>query len=236
MSNPLPGAEEFIWKGRAGPLTLRLAPGVFRPTSTSMVLADALEIKPGDVVIDAGCGSGVLSFVAARLGAGQVFGCDLSQVSVDVARENAVQLGLDDRTVFRQGNLFEPLQDVEADVVIGDVSGIPDEIAELTGWFPGGPTGAELPIKMLEDGRERLKPGGRFYLPTGTIQDETSVLATARRLFGQINPIAEREFPLPGLVAQSKEVARLMKEGWLNLRQRGSRMLWKLTVWRCESP
>lgn len=236
MPNPLAEAEEFLWRGRTGPLTLRLVPGVFRPTSTSMALAEALEISSGDVVIDAGCGSGVLSFVAARLGAERVYGCDLSQVSVDLAQENARLLGLEDRTEFRQGDLFVPLQDVEADVVIGDVSGIPDELAELTGWFPGGPTGAELPIKMLEGSRERLKPGGRFYLPTGSIQDESSVLATARRLFEQINPVVEREFPLPGLVAQSKEVARLMKEGWLSLRQRGSRWLWKLTVWRCESP
>ncbi|MBI2239049.1 MAG: 50S ribosomal protein L11 methyltransferase, partial [Actinobacteria bacterium] len=142
-------ANEIEWKGRTGPFTLLVTPGVFAPTHTSRTLADALEIEPGDTVIDVGCGSGVLSFVAARLGAERVVGCDLSLAAVEAARENARRLGLEGRTEFRVGNLFEPVRDVRAQVVIGDVSGIPDEIAEVAGWFPdgpaGGPTGAELP-------------------------------------------------------------------------------------------
>jgi hypothetical protein len=128
---------------------------------------------------------------------------------------------------------------VAADVVIGDVSGIPDPVAEITGWFPegrgGGPTGAELPVAMLEGMGDCLKRGGRLYLPTGTIQAETKVLEVARRVFGPNNMeiVAEREFPLPNLVARSKAVARLVSEGLLNLSLRGSRLLWRLAIWRC---
>ena len=68
----------YEWRGRTGPLTLVLRPGVFTPTHTTVVMADALEIKPEDVVIDVGCGSGVLGFVAARLGAARIIGCDVS--------------------------------------------------------------------------------------------------------------------------------------------------------------
>jgi ribosomal protein L11 methyltransferase len=98
------------WKGRTGPFEFQVTPGVFSPTTTSKTLAEALEIKPGDTVIDVGCGSGVLSFVAARLGAGRVIGVDLSEASVQVARENAKALGLEDRTEFRVGSLFEPVR------------------------------------------------------------------------------------------------------------------------------
>jgi hypothetical protein len=31
-------------------------------------------------------------------------------------------------------------------------------------------------------------------------------------------------------------VARMMKEGILHLHARGSRLLWRLQVWRCEMP
>src|SRR3972149_6157298 len=62
------------WKGRTGPFKVSLGEGGFHPTHTSRTLAEALEIEPGDTVIDVGCGSGVLSFVAARLGAGRVIG------------------------------------------------------------------------------------------------------------------------------------------------------------------
>jgi SAM-dependent methyltransferase len=235
---------ELEWKGRTGPFTIRVCPGVFAPTHTSRTIAEALEIDPGDTVIDVGCGSGVLSFVAAHLGARQVFGCDISPEAVAVAEENAGRLGLRDRIEFRIGSLLNPVRDVKADVIIGDVSGIPDEIAEVSGWFPdgraGGPTGAELPEAMLESIRENdcLAPGGRLYLPTGTIQNENRILDVARRIFGAANlqSLLSREFPLPDVVAKSKAVARMMKEGLLDLHARGSRLLWRLQVWRCEMP
>ncbi len=233
--------NEMEWKGRTGPFALRVNPGVFSPTHTSRTLADALEIEPDDTVIDVGCGSGVLSFVAARLGAKGVIGCDLSPEAVESARQNARRLGLEDRTEFRVGNLFEPVRGQQASVIIGDVSGIPDEIAQVAGWFPdglaGGPTGAELPAAMLESLRETdcLATGGRLYLPTGTIQAESKILEVARRVFGAANlqPLLEREFPLPDLVAKSKAVAQMMREGLLTLQQRGSRLLWRLRIWRC---
>ena len=231
--------QEITWTGRTGPFSLTVTPTVFAPSKTSLVLADALEVRPGEVVIDVGCGSGVLSLVAARLAAERVYGCDVSADAVDVARANARRLGLEARTEFRIGNLLEPVSDVEADVVIGDVSGIPDPVAEITGWFPegrgGGPTGAELPVAMLESIGDCLKTGGRLYLPTGTIQAENKVLEVARRVFGAANMevVAEREFPLPNLVARSKAVARLVSDGLLNLSLRGSRLLWRLAIWRC---
>ncbi|HZP89695.1 MAG TPA: 50S ribosomal protein L11 methyltransferase, partial [Actinomycetota bacterium] len=221
---------ELEWKGRTGPFTIRVNPGVFAPTHTSRTIAEALEITPGDTVIDVGCGSGVLSFVAARLGAARVIGCDISSEAVEVARGNARLLGLEDRVEFRVGSLLDPVRGERASVIIGDVSGIPDEIAEVSGWFPdgraGGPTGAELPAAMLESIRENdcLAPGGRLYLPTGTIQNESRILEVARRIFGAANlhSLLSREFPLPDVVARSKAVARMMKEGVLDLHARGS--------------
>ncbi len=238
------GTGVLEWKGRTGPFEIAVDPAVFAPTHTSRTLADALEIEPGDVVIDVGCGSGVLSFVAARLGAGRVYGVDLSPAAVEIARKNAAALTLDDRVEFRVGNLLDPVKEVRADVIIGDVSGIPDEIAAVSGWFPegraGGPTGAELPAAMLESIRsnESLVPGGRLFLPTGTLQAEGRILEVARRIFGAANlqSLLERELPLPDVIAKSKAVAQMMKEGILDLHARGSRLLWRLQIWRCEMP
>ena len=230
---------EIQWRGRSGPFPLVLGPGVFSPTTTSRTLADAIEIRPGETVIDVGCGSGVLAFVAAKLGAAKVYGVDLSQRAVEAARENAKRLGLDHICEFRQGDLLEPVRDVQANVLIGDVSGIPDEIAAESGWFDdvpaGGPTGAELPSKFLRSIGETLAHGGRLYLPTGTIQNEQAILAAAREVFGDhMESVMEREFPLPDLVAKSKAVAKMMKDGLVSFRQRGSRWLWQLRIWQCD--
>jgi cyclopropane fatty-acyl-phospholipid synthase-like methyltransferase len=230
---------ETEWKGRTGPFSLQLGPGVFSPTSTSRTLAEAIQIEPGDTVIDVGCGSGVLAFVAAKLGAAKVYGVDLSHRAVEAARENAKRLGLDHICEFRQGDLLEPVRDVQASVLIGDVSGIPDDIASATGWFDevpsGGPTGSELPTKFVLSIGDTLAPGGRLYLPTGTIQYEKPILDAAHQVFGDhIDKVVEREFPLPELVAKSKAVTQLVKDGLVSFRQRGSRWLWSLRIWRCE--
>jgi protein-L-isoaspartate O-methyltransferase len=237
-------ANPLEWKGRTGPFTIEIDPGVFAPSHTSRTIAEALEIEGEDTVIDVGCGSGVLSFVASRLGARRVVGVDLSSEAVEVATRNAERLGVEDRVEFRVGNLLDPVRGTKADVIIGDVSGIPDEIAAVSGWFPdgraGGPTGAELPAAMLESIHENdcLRPGGRLYLPTGTIQAEGRILEVARRIFGAANiqSLLSREFPLPDEVAKSRAVAQMMKEGILDLHARGSRLLWRLQVWRCEMP
>ncbi len=131
---------------------------------------------------------------------------------------------------------------LEADVVIGDVSGVPDEIAAVSDWFPGGfsggPTGAEVPVAMLEAAQEHLRPGGRLYLPTGSIQDEGAVLRTARRIFGdgRMNQLRERLLPLPTKISDHPVVRRLMESGVVNFIRRGSRLTWRLRIWECISP
>lgn len=240
MSPPAGGDQPgYEWTGAFGPFGLVLAQGVFTPSSTSRVIGDALRVRPGETVLDLGCGCGVLSFVAARAGAARVVGCDISDASVRCAQDNSRRLGLDGVTEFRAGNLFEPVQDVLADVVIADVSGVPDAVAEETGWFPdghsGGPTGAEVPLAMLDGVRDRLAPGGRVYLPTGTIQAEEPVLDAARRVFGgRVEQIATREFLLPEAVVAAPAVAALIADGVLKLGAKGSRRTWRLTVWCCE--
>jgi len=228
--------ETITWKGRFGPIDLNVAPDTFRPSTVSRLLADAMEIEPDSVVVDAGCGSGILAIVAAKLGARKVHGVDAAEDTVAVATANAAAQGVADRTVFYQGDLFEPLPaDLEVDVVIGDVSGIPDEIADESGWFPsglsGGPTGAELPMRMLQEAKRRLKRGGRMLLPTGSLQDESSILETARSVFGSIRQLSEKAIPLPGTLAQQPAVMRMVKEKVVNLTQRGSRFVWTARVW-----
>jgi len=235
-------ATSYQWTGRGGPFELLLGRRTFAPSRTSEEVAEGLEIRPGDTVIDVGCGSGVLSFVAAKLGARRVYGTEVNEEAVRFARLNARRLGLSDRVEFRHGSLFEPLEQMEADVVIGDVAGIPDEIAVESGWYPGGfgggPTGAEVPVAMLQASGQYLRPGGRLYLPTGSIQDEGAVLRAARAIFGEgrMRQLRERLFPLPTKVSDSAVVRRLMESGVLNLIRRGSRVLWQLRVWECVAP
>jgi SAM-dependent methyltransferase len=234
--------REHLWQGRGGPFTLLISDEVFAPTHTSIEVAESLTVNPGDTVIDVGSGSGVLSFVAAGLGAGSVYGTDVNVHAVDLARRNAERLGLSARVEFREGSLFEPVAAIRANVIIGDVSGVPDDIAAVSDWFPGGysggPTGAEVPVAMLEAAQSHLLPGGRLYLPTGSIQDENTVLRVARGIFGEgsLRKLRERLLPLPAKIGDNAVVRRLMESGVVRFIRRGSRLLWELRIWECTLP
>ncbi len=229
----------FPWKGRLGPFDLKTSPHTFTPTTITALLADAMEVNEGEVVVDVGCGTGILAILAAKLGAGHVFAVDKSEDVEAVGKENAEALGVADRITFLRGDLFDPLpEDAEIDLIIGDVSGIPDELAAISGWFPsktgGGPRGSELPIRMLGEAKRWLRPGGRLLLPTGSLQDVPAVLKAARALYDKLAEIATRMIPLPGKLAESAVMRALVQEGVVKLIPRGSRFLWEAKVWELQ--
>lgn len=229
-------SEEYNWKGRMGPLKLRISNTTFTPSTISTLLAKEMQIKEGDVAIDIGCGSGILSIIAAKLGASHVYAVDKSPDVVEVGRANAEANGVGDRITFYSGDLFSPIDEsVKADVIIGDVSGIPDTLADDSGWFPtkggGGARGSELPIRMLDEARRRLKAGGRLFLPTGTLQDEDSILSTAKSFYKKVMKLTEKAIPLPTAIAESQALKDLVDRGVISVTPRGSRFLWTARVW-----
>lgn len=230
----------FEWKGRLGPFELVLSENTFPPSSISVLLSEALEVEPGATVFDVGCGCGVLGILAARLGADAVVGVDAAPDTAEVAQLNAERLGVADRVTFYQGSLFDPLpDDATADLIIGDVSGIPDTLARVSGWFPtgegGGPSGTELPIRMIKEAPSRLRPGGRLLLPTGSLQDEERLLEVAREHFEHVENRGEKRLPLPQKLSDTPEVEQLQEEGVIDLTERGSRKIWVARAWECHT-
>lgn len=228
--------DTITWKGRLGPFDLKVGRETFRPSTISSLLANSLEMKEGSTVVDVGCGTGVLGIIAAKLGAAKVYGIDAADETVEVASENAEAQGVGHITEFFQGDMFDPLPpDVEADVVIGDVSGIPDDFALASGWFPsgltGGPSGAELPMRMIEEAKRLLRRGGKLFLPTGSLQDEQSILDKARSVFESMRQLTERPIPLPSALSNHPALIQLMHDKVASLTERGSRLLWTARVW-----
>jgi predicted RNA methylase len=62
---------DIDWKGRLGPMRLKISETTFQPSTVTRLLADTMVVEPGDVVFDVGCGSGILGIIAAKLGAGR---------------------------------------------------------------------------------------------------------------------------------------------------------------------
>jgi ribosomal protein L11 methyltransferase len=66
---------------------------------------DIMSAKPGQQVLDLGCGSGILSIAAAKLGAAYVLALDIDEVAVRATAENAVQNGVAEQIKSQSGSL-----------------------------------------------------------------------------------------------------------------------------------
>src|SRR5262245_48467609 len=96
----------IIRGGVEGGKRLELLSRVLWPT-TSRLLAEA-GLAAGKICLDLGCGSGDVALqLAAAVGPqGRVTGLDMDETKLDMARQAAARLGLDN-VEFRRGNVQE---------------------------------------------------------------------------------------------------------------------------------
>jgi arsenite methyltransferase len=121
------------------------------------------ELRPGDHVVDIGCGAGIDSLIAARMVSptGRVIGVDMTPAMLEKAHHAAQEAGVSN-VAFRHGyGESLPVEDAWADVVIsnGVLNLMPDKTAALN-----------------EMGRV-LKPGGRLQIGDILVQKAVPVSA-----------------------------------------------------------
>lgn len=103
----VPAWIEMDFPGR---IPIRINPGMAFGTGThpTTQLCLALleeEARPGMLVMDIGCGSGILSIAALRLGAQRALAVDIDPASVKSTRENCALNGLQEQVEVAQGSL-----------------------------------------------------------------------------------------------------------------------------------
>ncbi len=97
---------------KPGDIMIEIDPGTAFGTGaheTTKLCIEQLEkyLTGKETVFDAGCGSGILSIIATKLGAGQVFGVDIDPLAVDASYENCrVNHISEQQANFMQGNVI----------------------------------------------------------------------------------------------------------------------------------
>ena len=151
-------------------LIIELDPGMAFGTGThptTVMCIQALErtIVPGDLVVDVGTGSGVLSIAAALLDAKRVQALDLDEVAVRSAIQNVELNNVQEKVSVSQGNLLDGV-DERADVVVANIL-------------------AEVIMRFTDDVAKIVKPGGHF-IASGIIQPKKQDVKEAIQASGFI--------------------------------------------------
>ena len=157
---------------------------VFRPTLLSEKCALNTNFKDKNI-LDLGCGIGPLAIYFAKNGASSVDAIDIYNEHLELSRKNAV-LNEAKVNIFRS-NLFQDVSK-KYDLICCDVSGVREEVAKLTGWFPeevpkADDTGANLILKVIANSKEFLKENGELIICTTSFSDEKSIFTAFEKFY-----------------------------------------------------
>lgn len=147
-----------------GKISIKIDPGTSFGTgmheTTQLAIRQVNKyLKPDDWVVDIGCGSGILSILALKMGASYVSAIDIDPIAVEASLENMEVNGMDrEKYQIQQGNLLE---DTSVTAWLG-ASSYDVVVANIL---------ADVLIPLYPHVCEILRPGG-LYIMSGIINDK----------------------------------------------------------------
>lgn len=169
-------------------IIIELDPGMAFGTGThetTMLCLQNLEkyVQTDSTVFDIGCGSGILSIAAAKLGASKVIGIDIDDVAVMTSQKNVLENHVEDIVEIKKGNLMDVV-DEKADVIVSNII-------------------AEIIIEMAADVTYFLKEDGVF-IASGIILEKVDPVIGALEENGLQTVIVDKMGEWASIVSRVK--------------------------------
>jgi ribosomal protein L11 methyltransferase len=152
---------------KKGQIPIEITPGMAFGTgthATTILCIQALEerlLRKGLSVLDVGTGSGILSIIAAKLGAKEVWGIDIDGVAVKVARENIEKNHVSDIVKIRKESIGHFQKKFDTIVANIDLKSLRRMRKSLLSHLRG--QGSLILSGILEEEKDRI---GQYYLET----------------------------------------------------------------------
>jgi len=184
-------------------------------TRRTQAFAEAIAevVRPGDVVLDVGTGTGILAMLCAKAGAARVYGIDQAAVAQSAA--NLVKAnGLDDRVKIMRGSAREMELDEKVDLIVSEwlgnfayVEGMWDDVCFVRDAHlkPEGrmlPSGVTLNIAPMDDSSLYYGLGPGYWqrpvhgLDFSSLEDKELAQGKASQIRIEPGTLLARETPL----------------------------------------
>jgi release factor glutamine methyltransferase len=173
-----------------------VAKNVYEPAEDTFLLADNLDVRKGERVLELGTGCGLLAILAAKVGV-QMVATDINPAALKCARANAVKHRVGDRIDFRLGDLFEPVVGEHFDLVIFNPPYLPVEPEEaicgpLDRAWEAGPDGRRIIDRLLREMPNHLTPNGRVLFVQSSLANISKTLRVLKTSGFKVNTIHKK--------------------------------------------
>ena len=168
---------------------------VYIPSDDTFLLAENLEIKEGQSVLEIGTGSGLVSMYASLL-TDDVTATDINYNALELAEKN-FKLNNINTIRLEFGDMFEPVKNEKFDVILFNTPYLPtdsDDIIndDLNYAFDGGLDGRKVIDRFINDVSNHLNDKGIVQIIQSSLSDNDRTLDMFDRN-GFVAEIAESE-------------------------------------------
>ncbi len=168
---------------------------VYIPSDDTFLLAENLEIKKGQSVLEIGTGSGLVSMYASLL-TDDVTATDINFNALELAEKN-FKLNNINTIKLEFGDLFEPVKDKKFDVILFNTPYLPTDSGDIINddlnyAFDGGLDGRKVIDRFINQVSNHLNDKGIVQIIQSSLSDNDLTLDMFDRN-GFVAEIAESE-------------------------------------------
>ncbi len=185
-----------------GSIELFVPQGVHTPPPSTIQLAGLLDIQPEEHVMELGCGTGILSIAAAKLGAKHVVAIDIDTKALEATIHNACLNSVERQIEARFGSWYETIgRGVSTPGKRERYDAIIATSPQTPGPFPfgpryGGPDGTKHLFSIIDGAPDFLAPQrGRLWLLVISLANAKAILKRLEERFKDVSVVQQTERP-----------------------------------------